>query len=137
MSKVDYREKCLSEKVNLCNVCGDSEKLFVHHIDGDRSNNALDNLVPLCPSCHRSVHSHVDHGGRIDELTAKLPESSLIQPDPRPDVDFDGTAEPSGVATITVTIDERGRMVIPKPARERLGIDGEEVNAEVEVRVDE
>jgi len=39
--------------------------------------------------------------------------------------------------TTTVTIDERGRMVIPKPARERLGIDGEEVNAEVEVRVDE
>jgi len=39
--------------------------------------------------------------------------------------------------TTTVTIDEHGRMVVPKPARKRLGIDGEETTAEVEVRVDE
>ena len=25
----------------------------VHHIDGDRTNNRLDNLVLLCPSCHK------------------------------------------------------------------------------------
>jgi 5-methylcytosine-specific restriction endonuclease McrA len=27
----------------------------VHHIDGDRSNNKLENLVLLCPSCHKKA----------------------------------------------------------------------------------
>ena len=39
-------------------------------------------------------------------------------------------------ATVTVDVDEQGRLTIPKPAREKLGIDGEGANgAEVEVRV--
>ena len=27
----------------------------VHHIDGDRSNNKLENLILLCPSCHKKA----------------------------------------------------------------------------------
>ena len=33
--------------------------LHVHHIDGDRSNNCLDNLMLLCPNCH----SYTDNFG--------------------------------------------------------------------------
>jgi len=40
-------------------------------------------------------------------------------------------------ATTTVTIDEQGRLYLPKPARQKLGIDGEESVVEVEVRIDE
>lgn len=40
-------------------------------------------------------------------------------------------------ATVTVEIDEHGRVTIPKPAREKLGIDGDETTVEMEVRVDE
>lgn len=39
-------------------------------------------------------------------------------------------------ATSTVKIDEQGRCYIPKAAREKLGIDGEEVTAEVTVKYD-
>ena len=39
--------------------------------------------------------------------------------------------------TATVRIDEQGRCYIPKPAREKLGIDGEAVNAEITVEYDE
>lgn len=28
------------------------EKLSVHHIDGNKNNNSLSNLIPLCRSCH-------------------------------------------------------------------------------------
>lgn len=41
-----------------CECCGLEEwmgqpiNLEVHHIDGDRSNNELDNLQLLCPNCH-------------------------------------------------------------------------------------
>ena len=39
-------------------------------------------------------------------------------------------------ATATTSVDEKGRTVIPQPAREKLGIDGEETIVEIEVRVD-
>lgn len=29
--------------------------LEVHHIDGNRKNNNLDNLIILCPNCHRKI----------------------------------------------------------------------------------
>lgn len=32
-------------------------KLELHHIDGDSSNNNVDNLATLCRSCHGKVHS--------------------------------------------------------------------------------
>jgi len=40
-------------------------------------------------------------------------------------------------ATATVQMDKRGRCYIPKAAREKLGIEGESANVEIEVRVDE
>jgi bifunctional DNA-binding transcriptional regulator/antitoxin component of YhaV-PrlF toxin-antitoxin module len=39
-------------------------------------------------------------------------------------------------ATTTVTMDERGRIIVPQPAREKLGIDGERATVEVAVRYD-
>lgn len=38
-------------------------------------------------------------------------------------------------ATTTVTVDERGRLYLPKAVREKLDIEGEETVVEVEVRV--
>ena len=41
-----------------CQCCGNTQwlgqpiTLQTHHIDGDRSNNTLDNLQLLCPNCH-------------------------------------------------------------------------------------
>lgn len=39
--------------------------------------------------------------------------------------------------TTTVKISEQGRLYVPKPVRESLGIDGEETNIEITVRVEE
>mgnify|MGYP005632026545 CR=1 FL=1 len=58
-----YRRLKLSEAPLACSLCGQTEiirknsNLHVHHIDCDRSNNALDNLQVLCASCHRKVHN--------------------------------------------------------------------------------
>lgn len=54
----DYREKCLSEKGEECFICGsDGVEIAVHHVDGDRGNNDLENLIPLCYPCHLSIHN--------------------------------------------------------------------------------
>jgi len=79
-----YREKCLTQKLPLCNVCGYGEfirSLVVHHIDGNRDNNDLDNLIPLCRSCHRKIHNTETYGGRIDELSGQLNSEVVDLPD--------------------------------------------------------
>ena len=36
--------------------------LEIHHIDGDRSNNEPENLMILCPTCHKELHYHLAKG---------------------------------------------------------------------------
>lgn len=76
MSELGYRQKCLSQKANACDVCGANRRLVVHHINGDRSDNRLENLVPLCHSCHGSVHLAAGPRGEIAHLQKQLPEAS-------------------------------------------------------------
>ena len=42
------RDKCVD--------CGSIDLLAIHHIDKDKTNNALDNLQVLCRACHRLRH---------------------------------------------------------------------------------
>lgn len=45
-------------KKPICENCGLSEwqgveiPLEIHHIDGDKTNNTIENLQILCPNCH-------------------------------------------------------------------------------------
>lgn len=45
-----YKEKCL-----VCGYNDDPRILEVHHIDNNRENNKLENLIVLCPICHRKI----------------------------------------------------------------------------------
>ena len=62
MSGSDYRKRAIQEYGEVCHNCGEEEDILVHHRDGDRSNNELSNLIPLCSTCHGKVH------GRSDEV---------------------------------------------------------------------
>lgn len=58
MSVSDYRDRCLQEQPRECVSCGaEPDEVVVHHIDGDRENNDMDNLTVLCRRCHRKVHA--------------------------------------------------------------------------------
>jgi len=47
------KEMVLSEQKNKCQDCGKKAKNWdFDHIDGDNSNNSLDNCQALCPNCH-------------------------------------------------------------------------------------
>jgi hypothetical protein len=60
------RNRLLSEgvKENRCECClntewqGGSIPLELHHRDGDRTNNALANIVILCPNCHTQTDNY-------------------------------------------------------------------------------
>lgn len=55
-------------KIEKCEICGydaHPEILGVHHKDRNRNNNALSNLMVLCPTCHSLEHrKHIVHGWR-------------------------------------------------------------------------
>ena len=56
----EFIRQYLIDKYNGCQICGWNEinpttgktPLEVHHIDGDCTNNAEENLQLLCPNCH-------------------------------------------------------------------------------------
>ena len=41
-----------------CVSCKFTKIVALHHIDLDKKNNTEENLVPLCPNCHRMIHSY-------------------------------------------------------------------------------
>lgn len=55
------REEIISSGGSRCYVCGYNfaQILEIHHVMPikDGGNNSLDNLVSLCPTCHRLVHN--------------------------------------------------------------------------------
>lgn len=58
---IEYRIILLKQKVRqICALCScrDKRVLCVHHIDQNRKNNRVDNLVWLCYNCHHLVHRH-------------------------------------------------------------------------------
>ena len=63
-----YRKILLASGMEQkCVVCGSTEKLDVHHKDGNHSNNDLSNLTWVCRGCHNKVaHQYArDKEGRF------------------------------------------------------------------------
>lgn len=63
-----YRKKMLKGMNTICcEYCGIETKtsgidgIYIHHEDGDHSNNVPDNLKPACPRCHNmKLHNHAE-----------------------------------------------------------------------------
>ncbi len=54
----NYRKIAFRVYKKICACCGYKEDvriLEVHHIDGNRKNNDICNLIIMCPNCHRKV----------------------------------------------------------------------------------
>ncbi len=66
--RASYRSRMYIHNVkpecNLCKVT-DERILAVHHIDGDRSYNDIENLAWLCHNCHHLVHHDPDERAKF------------------------------------------------------------------------
>lgn len=67
-----YREKALQFYGRQCEHCGDSASVEVHHIDENRSNDSIGNLMVLCEYCHAAIHT-----GEIDPFGPRSVQPSL------------------------------------------------------------
>lgn len=74
----NYRKVCNYFHERKCVVCGEEKIIDVHHYDKDRKNNKPENLIPLCPTHHRYVHSEY-----VDEVLPQIKNyrKQFIDPD--------------------------------------------------------
>lgn len=61
LTKNNYRKM----RKDKCELCGSDINLCVHHIDGDRNNNDIKNLLTVCKKCHQQHHVIRDELGRF------------------------------------------------------------------------
>ena len=57
----NYRELAFRTYKHACACCDwheDIRILEVHHVDSDRENNDISNLIILCPNCHKKITLH-------------------------------------------------------------------------------
>lgn len=71
------------ENCHLTSWLGQPINLEIHHKDGDRSNNELDNLQLLCPNCHSYTNTFCYKTARIsiveEDFVEALKENSTIR----------------------------------------------------------
>ncbi|WP_143095544.1 HNH endonuclease signature motif containing protein [Halopelagius inordinatus] len=60
-------------------ICESTEQIVAHHVDGDRGNNTIENLEPVCQSCHGKIHTGADG---FEEWFEALHPDARIYDDP-------------------------------------------------------
>lgn len=64
-----FKEGLKEEK---CEICGYTENLELHHINGDPTDNRLENLQILCPNCHAKTNNFRGKNKRRHEPAESL-----------------------------------------------------------------
>ena len=87
-----YRTRCLKVKDAVCIICGSIKNVHVHHKDGDSRNYAVDNLEPLCASCHKKLHwccklHSVSEEVALDRLSQDVCRSKIAEKSGNPNGD--------------------------------------------------
>lgn len=71
-TQVDYRRRCLEHWSTACAVCGFTACIEIHHIDSNRDNNDVMNLIPLCPNHHTMVHMKDHRDALVTQIRALM-----------------------------------------------------------------
>ena len=64
-------------KTNICEICGRAGNNELHHINGDSSDNRIENLQILCPNCHSKTNNYRGKKSSIGRRHSK-PEDLII-----------------------------------------------------------
>nr|MCK4929551.1 HNH endonuclease [Nanoarchaeota archaeon] len=68
------------EMTKKCICCNFAKIVELHHLDGNNKNNSKENLIPLCPNCHKMIHSHAYYKEILRILKEKAYEIENFRP---------------------------------------------------------
>lgn len=57
-----------------CAICGFEKIIDLHHLDCNKENNSLNNLIGLCPNHHKMIH----HSFFREEILSQLKEKGIF-----------------------------------------------------------
>ncbi|MDE1970990.1 MAG: HNH endonuclease [Patescibacteria group bacterium] len=65
-----YRKRAWRHFTKKCQDCGNEDEriLVIHHIDGDRKNGKIENLIPVCHNCHCLRHIEMNGNHKLPPL---------------------------------------------------------------------
>ena len=52
----EFKKKCSTGELSICEICENELKLEVHHIDKNHENDTRENLLCICHKCHSKIH---------------------------------------------------------------------------------
>lgn len=78
------KKKVRARDKNICQSCFNETKGrsgCIHHINGDKKDSTMNNLILVCVSCHNKIHSYSEyHSDKIVEFRMKLkPENRPVR----------------------------------------------------------
>lgn len=77
----------------LCGVSQNGESLCIHHIDYDKNNNSVENLISLCRKCHGKTNGNREFWTRLFyEITLKREGATTIPQGSTSQANGDGSA---------------------------------------------
>jgi hypothetical protein len=73
-SSDNLKKRLINEglKEAKCEICGYTENLELHHINGDHYDNRLENLQILCPNCHAKTDNYRGRGSNKNSTPESL-----------------------------------------------------------------
>lgn len=76
-SRKSYRQLCFRKYDFKCLICGWDTFVDVHHVDFNRKNNVIFNLVPLCPNHHKMAHMNKHKEEILLQIKEKIKQFDL------------------------------------------------------------
>jgi hypothetical protein len=61
LNSIELSIKLKPIEPKVCNFCKAEKNIEIHHIDGNRKNNKLENLITVCRSCHFKLDDRINN----------------------------------------------------------------------------
>ena len=102
------RRKTLIERHDECQLClAEMRRKEIHHVDGDHGNQEWENLLVVCPSCHKKEHYKTGRTKRgekgLEVCTEKIASIEFLEMDDVYDVEMEGPAHNFAVESGIIT----------------------------------